>query len=136
MEERRTYTEKQFNARNGFPAEKKMRLLLAEAKIPTAMPTHLTNFDAHAKHANWQDGPQALTQLRNWITHPTGKDRQNLDRVSLLTRFEACNLALWYLELTLLWLLGYRGDYVNRLNVRFTGDREAVPWAATLPPAP
>jgi hypothetical protein len=129
VEERGTYTEKKFKNHKEFPADRKMRLLLDEAKIPTAIPARLAFLSALATQEGWQDGPQALSHLRNCITHPTAHKRQTLDRVSMPARYEAFSLALWYLELILLWLMGYKGDYVNRLNVRANGDRETVPWA-------
>jgi len=133
VEERGTYTEQDFNNSKVFPAARKMRLLLGEAKIPTTIPNHLNMLTELANQEGWQDGPQALTRLRNWITHPTGGNRLSLGGVSLQTRFEAFSLALWYLELTLLWLMEYRGNYVNRLTAHYKGDHEMVPWAPTPP---
>jgi hypothetical protein len=133
VEERRKYTEAQFRKTNLFPAETKMKLLLTEAKIPTAIPVNLANLAGVGQTENWADGPITRTRLRNCITHPTGRNRQTLDRVSSSARFEAINLALWYLELILLWLMGYNGGYVNRLTVKFNGEQEKVPWAHEAP---
>jgi hypothetical protein len=133
VEERRTYTEVDFGKAHLFPAVRKMQLLLAEANISPAIPANLLNLSAHAQQEGWQDGPHALTRLRNCITHPTGRNRQTLDCVSVTTRVEAFNLALWYLELILLWLVGYTGPSVNRLTVHYRGDQEVVPWAPNPP---
>ena len=137
VEERRAYKGRVYGEKDfdDLPAKERMRMLLAEANIPQVIPTGLRTLTAVAQLEKWIDGPHALTKLRNCITHPTGDNRQTLDRVSMPARYEAFCLALWYLELILLWLVGYRGDYVNRLTVRANGDREAVPWAPTSPPA-
>jgi hypothetical protein len=44
---------------------------------------------------------------------------------------EAWQLATWYLELAVVRLLGYDGEYVSRLRLEgWIGDTEPVPWSA------
>ena len=70
------------------------------------------------------DGPEAFTRIRNRIVHPPkgggGAGSAPLDAV-----IDAGALGLWYLELTLLNLVGYVGPYRNR-TVR--GAVMSVPW--------
>lgn len=51
------------------------------------------------------------------------------DRDELL---EAWQLAAWYLELAVVRLLGYEGEYVSRLRLEgWIGDTEIVPWSVS-----
>ena len=127
------FTDADFYNPRKFPAVEKIRLLLSEANVPLAIPADLAHLSAQAQIESWLDGPTALTRLRNCITHPTGKNRQTLDRISISARAEACSLALWYLELTLLWLMGYEGYYFNRITAKFDSDVDLVPWARNPP---
>jgi hypothetical protein len=73
----------------------------------------------------WDDGIHVLTEIRNEITH--AKKKYNL---FFSAKFDAADLGLWYLELVLLAMFGYQGNYENRLlKVRQNGKTEAVPWS-------
>jgi hypothetical protein len=80
-----------------------------------------------AKNNKWIDGPHALTEIRNSLSHP--KNRQRVLDASDSAKWDALDLGLWYLELVLLYIFGYQGRYTNRLikNQR-DGDTEPVPW--------
>ena len=73
------------------------------------------------KHS-WKHGPHALVELRNNIVHPEDK----YDNMSQRVYYEAWNLAQWYLELTLLKLCEYEGNYGNRLNQKRVGEVEPL----------
>jgi len=107
-----------------LPAADKLRLLLDKAKIPQAIPSELEDLARAAKANNWRDGPQALTEIRNGIVH--GQKLEKVLRLSIDVRRDIWVLGLWYLELTLLWLMRYSGLYVNRCA---SGKYELVPWA-------
>ena len=49
---------------------------------------------------------------------------------SVMERYQLFQLAVWYLELSLLYILKYEGQYENR--TRHFSDRplELVPWKA------
>jgi hypothetical protein len=90
--------------------------------------------DAVATALSWSDGPEILVGLRNALVHPTVEKRRRLE-VALegvfdWAYFEASALSLWYLELLLLSLFDYRGEYSNRLVLSgFRGQEvERVPW--------
>lgn len=72
------------------------------------------------------DGPRIFSSLRNAIVHDKEKrdDRPPLYDVPNVARQEALKLGLWYLELSFLKLLNYRGPYFNRINIK----SEDVPW--------
>jgi hypothetical protein len=42
--------------------------------------------------------------------------------------YDAWNLGLWYLEMSILAICGYYGTYGNRLKQRHVGEVENVPW--------
>jgi hypothetical protein len=81
------------------------------------------------ENQKWQDGPHALTKIRNNIVHAK-KDLDFIDAVQISeAQWETLDLGLWYLDVVLLNLFGYQGDYINRLN----GKIEPVPRAYMSP---
>ena len=79
-----------------------------------------------ARHG-WAHGPHALVDIRNDLVHADSR-RGTLSPDTLL---EAQSLGLHYVELMLLRIFGYSGEYANRLKY-YGGDSspiENVPWA-------
>ncbi len=73
------------------------------------------------------DGPSIFSELRNAIVHAKDKkDRPLLHKVPKEAREEALDLGLWYLELCLLKMLDHKGEYKNRINLKY----EMVPWSS------
>ena len=72
------------------------------------------------------DGPTTLVKIRNDLVHP-----KMFENVSLNAYTEAQNLGQWYVELFLLWLIGYEGEYANRLAYGYEGKwtMVPVPWS-------
>ena len=69
--------------------------------------------------------PHALTEIRNTLVHPEHKKRGQFRKAY----FEAWNLGLWYLEMSILAVCKYQGTYGNRLKSgRYIGQVEEVPW--------
>lgn len=118
-----------------LPAYDKLRLLLSSCRIPAEIPSSLQQLAKVAKDLRWQDGPQAITELRNALAHASPKKRKKLLGVGTPTRYEAWSLALWYLELVLLWLFHPQGEYPNHLVRDGCRGREveSVPWLTTPP---
>lgn len=112
-----------------LPASDKLRLLLQDAHIPTAVPASLRALTHLCQSENWADGPHAITLLRNSLVHPSQRNLQRLQRLGDDELQDAHILSMWYLELSLLYLLGYRDEYASRLiYVRPSGQTEPVPW--------
>ena len=103
------------------PASDRMRLLLQACGIPTNIPTELTKLVNLAAQRGWHDGPKALAGVRNQLVHP-GTQRG-------VPFYEAWLLAEWYVELVLLHMLSFQGEYSNRIKHRWVGEVECVPWA-------
>jgi hypothetical protein len=75
--------------------------------------------------SKWTDAPNVFTGMRNYLVHPEHryhplKFEPAIDDVN--------RLGLWYLELSLLKLFNYSGEYYNRLKIGWIGEVEHVPW--------
>jgi hypothetical protein len=110
-------------------AADRIRLLFLWAGIPTAIPPELGDLTRQAKADNWPDTATAMAMIRNTITHPTKKNREKFGKHLAGARAEAWVLGLWHLELCLLRLFDYRGQYGNRIKQRYAWQIEQVPWA-------
>ena len=111
-------------------AAEQLRRLLLQCGVPLEIPDSLTDLLKASKELNWVDGAQALTEIRNAIVHPNPKKRQKYLNRPFPEQIDAYKLGLWYLELILLNLFEYKGDYFNRIaNKKFYQENiEAVPW--------
>jgi hypothetical protein len=114
-----------------LPAADRIRLLFVWAGVPLSIPASQPELTALAKELNWTDAPQALTEIRNPLTHPTPKNRKRFRNYPPAARSEAWNLALWFLEMCLLRMCDYNGTYGCRLAMRYVGNVDPVPWKTT-----
>ncbi len=113
---------------DAMPAADRIRLMLSRANIPLGIPPTLPHLTKVGKQRKWKDGPHALTDLRNAIVHP--KKRKAVGESLGRELVGAWKLGQWYLELVLLWLFRYAGEYQNRLDpMPMVGRVERVPWA-------
>jgi len=117
--DRRTLSRERFRK---LTAAHHIRLLVESCGIPTGIPPGLCDLEAKAKELKWKDGPEALAAVRNLLVHP--------DRRKDLPYYDAWRLAEWYVELALLGVLCFSGEYSNRTKAqRWVGAVEPVPWA-------
>lgn len=66
--------------------------------------------------------------IRNKVIHPPNKIN-SVEWPSGDELFEAWQLVTWYLELGILRLLEYRGNYTSRLQLHgWSGRTVPVPW--------
>ncbi len=95
--------------------------------IPVELPPSCKPLSAYmntvAKGDNVRRATLALTKLRNNAVHP------EKDAVPDGAYYHAWKLARWFIELTVLSVVGYQGNYANRLVRKFPGDVDVVPWA-------
>lgn len=124
-----TVKEKRLIGTEGFKtlrSSDKFRLLFSSLDIPLDIPNETPELQRLASDSqmNWLDAPHALTEIRNSLVHPEHKWRGHLGNAY----YEAWNLGLWYLEMSILAVCGYSGTYGNRLKQRWIGDVEDVPW--------
>jgi hypothetical protein len=114
-----------------LPASGRVRLLLQWAGIPVELPTHLGALAGRRGRLSQPDvaGPELIFDVRNNLVHPPKRidEPEWPDHNELL---EAWQLATWYLELAVVRLLGYQGEYVSRLRLgrldRRHGNRALV----------
>ncbi len=115
------------SAFNPLPAETKIRQLLTWVGLPLDIPSALSSLTSFTAGPSPLDGPAALALIRNALVHP----RRRASLPDRETRYDAHQLGLWYLELSLLRLFDYHGVYNNRLRPdRATGLVDPVPWAS------
>jgi hypothetical protein len=106
-------------------AELKIRWMLNKMSIPTDIPPEVNIIQDYLKGKGLQeplDGPKAITYLRNGIIHaspklltrPIGKPT---DLVPSETAMEyTIFLGRMFVELAVLSILNYNGNYINKLN--------------------
>ena len=111
-------------------AANKIRLLLSLIKVPYVIPPGLKNLTAHVAK-DPMDGPEIITEIRNAIIHSREVTRKKLDTISPLAKHEALQLCIWYIELAMLNILDYHGEYHNRCSGEMVGLKgiQKVPWA-------
>jgi hypothetical protein len=95
------------------------------SKIGLNIPVPSRRLAKIAKTHRWPDGPTALVKIRNDLVHAERRYLKGRDNPF----FEAWSLAQRYIELVILRLAGYSGDYTDRIAARWVGEVTRVPWA-------
>ncbi len=107
-------------------ASEKIKELSSSLNIPINIPSSLNSLFSTGQNFTW-DGPQAFTEVRNFLVHP-GQKRKRLAGLQLPLA-EVWKLGLWYIELILLHLFGHAGFYAERIkDGQWVGDVSQVPW--------
>ena len=109
----------------GKSAAKRIRAALRDTGIDPAIPQCCKELTAEAQTKSWCDGPETLTTIRNDLVH--AQMRTNIRPEAYL---EARDLGQWYVELLMLKLFGYEGQYANRIKYNYEDiwSPEFVPW--------
>ena len=94
-------------------ASNKIRLLLAHLNIDTVIPN---NFSHLQSLPDIMDAPESFVQIRNAIVHSQEEKRKKLTKMHYRAKYEALQIGVWWLELSLLFILEYKGVYVNRCS--------------------
>ena len=96
--------------------------------ISPDLPTECVELEALKIALQWNHAPHALVAIRNNLIHPDNRSGP----FSQLALREAQELGLYFIELIILQLSGYKGTFSNRLkaNLPISSRIEAVPWAA------
>ncbi len=104
-------------------ASDKLRLMLYEFKIERQIP-QIEEFNIF--NNKYKDGAHLFTELRNDIVHP----KKNTQDIDIEVLYNALHLGIYYLELSILKLLGYKGRYNNFFkNGNLNQRLEFVPWS-------
>ena len=112
-------------------ASNKIRLLLSQLNINHTVPIAFSNLQAFIdSEKQIIDAPDATVQIRNAIVHSQEEKRKKLSSIHDKAKYEALQLFLWYIEMTLLKMLEYDDKYYNRTSSEFIKSKaiEFVPW--------
>lgn len=111
-------------------AANKIRLLISQLSVDYTVPTKFTALQSFLKSSKLQDAPEAVVQIRNAIVHSQEEKRIKLNNIDDKAKYEALQLCIWYIEMSLLKTLDFKGIYSNRCseNKSKSGTREYVPW--------
>ncbi len=116
-------------ANNPKHASDKLRRVFSEFSIPTEVSEHCEQIKWCIKQSpglNIEDGAHWLTEVRNHFTHAKPKSNLNLSYDAMC---ETRKYSLWCLELGLLGIFGYNGEYYNRLVPNYEKRLQLVPWS-------
>ena len=101
-----------------------IRMLLNFSKIPLGK-EELYLFDEYIQN-KFIDGVDIITYFRNKIVHPSRK--RNKATLYVEDMWNIIEIAIRYVELVILHIISYKGEYSNRLKQRSYGEVELVPW--------
>lgn len=118
-------------------AASKLQLLLSHCKINFDVPESLETLLKLTQKTKYNTGPKIVTKIRNTIIHPSKKNRDVLREwnskygtKSRLAFIESRSLFEHYLTLVILFLIGYEGEYNNKLDLfGMIGFR--TPWSSS-----
>ncbi|OSB12505.1 hypothetical protein B2H97_05265 [Paraclostridium bifermentans] len=85
----------------------------------------LNLFNAYI-YNKFNDGVDIFTYFRNKVVHPTRKTKRA--NLTVEDMWNILQIGTRYVELVVLYIINYKGEYSNRLNDRCYGEVEVVPW--------
>ncbi|MFE4140460.1 hypothetical protein ACFX4I_01135 [Peribacillus sp. YIM B13472] len=99
-----------------------LETILDELSIKTVLSGELKKYSD-----GFDSGPHLLVKYRNHIAHP--KRNTSIDSYSTHDKFLINQLGVYYTEMLLLNLIGYEGEFSNRLNFpSWEGIYDTLPW--------
>ncbi len=116
---------------SSITAANKIRLLLSQLEVDFDIPDDLVNLQNLKSLLSIEDAPDAFVQIRNSLVHSQEEKRKQVIKMNPAVKDEALKLGVWYIELSLLYILGFNHNYFNRCsNAQFAGSGEMyVPWS-------
>ncbi|RDY28386.1 hypothetical protein CHL78_005655 [Romboutsia weinsteinii] len=122
VEQHKILNDEEFDVNN---SSKNIRMLLDICNIPYGK-DELNIFDESIK-SRFIDGVDITVYFRNKIVHPSRKGYRAI--LELEDMWNIIQIGTKYIELVILSIIGYKGEYSNRLKNRCYGEVEVVPWA-------
>lgn len=115
---------------DSISASNKIRLLISLLKINNDVPDSLINLKKYVDEAgdDVADAPDAFVQIRNALVHSQTAKRKKVSEMNKMLKYEALQLSLWYIELSLLYIFNYNGEYVNRCHIYKNELNSKLPW--------
>jgi len=113
------------NQKQKINASQKIEYILKELNVPIEIPAYYNSLISF----NGNNGPCAITDIRNALVHGNANKRRKMLAVSNEMAFQVLDLGLWYVELSILYILKYNGKYCNRTDSnKWKDDGVALPW--------
>lgn len=110
---------------DNISAANKIRLLLSQIKLRPDLPNRLTALVSFIVENELSDGIEAFVLIRNALVHSQEEKRKKLIKIDHAVMHETLQLGLWYLELSILKVLEYKGKYQFRCSGElWTGTNE------------
>jgi len=127
VKQKRPMTRRRFDR---LKAPQRIRRMLADHEIPLEIPELFAEFRRWAHQFEWSDIADAIAAMRNIIVHPDNEHVDTLRNSDDTPLHDVWCCGLWALELLLLRLFGYTGDYQDRRKShRWAGRPDPLPWA-------
>lgn len=99
-----------------------LECILEKLNVEAKLKEEYTIFES-----DFESGPHLLAQYRNHIAHP--KPKPIFENYSIEKKYLILELSIYYVELLMLYLVGYNEVYFNRLNFpEWQGNYEELPW--------
>ena len=107
-------------------AANKIRILLSQINVEKYKSYAFKNIETFIKsNERIIDEVEAFVYLRNAIVHSQEEKRKELSKISASLINEIQQLGLWYIEISLLYILKYEGKYYNRCSgAKWRGEGE------------
>lgn len=98
--------------------------------ISYEVPPKFIRLEKYRIDSKLPDGIEAIVQIRNAIVHSQEEKRKKLSEIDNMAIYEAVQLSLWYIELSLLYILNFEDKYSNRCSVELVSSykMELPPW--------
>lgn len=111
-------------------ASNKIRLLISQLSISYEVPAKFQRLEKYRTESKLPDAVEAIVQIRNAIVHSQEEKRKKLSEIDSMTIYESVQISLWYIELSLLYILKFDNKYSNRCSVEQISSNklELPPW--------
>jgi len=112
-------------------ASNKLRLLLAVINVNSETPHKFADLKKYIDdNSNINDALEAIVSIRNAAVHAQKEKRKKLAEINIETKLQALKLSQKYIELAILYILGYNGNFFDRTfnSVYKIECIQPVPW--------
>ncbi len=122
VEMKEVYSRQEYDS---HPANQNIRRLLKECMLDTSI-SKIDQFSMELKNS-FNDGVDLITYYRNSVVHPSKSKQGN--KLVFEDMWNTTLLGINYIELVILYLINYRGEYTDRFKDISFGQVNLVPWA-------
>lgn len=116
------------NDSENINAANKIRLLIAQLDVDFTIPKRYGELQKYLTSEKLTDAPQAIVQIRNAMVHSQEEKRKKLSQIDINAKYQALQISIWYIEITLLKILNFKNKYFNRCGDNSSNLYDNVPW--------